>query len=597
MKALFYLNKYLLQHKWALLAGVALTLLANVVAIFPPRLVKHAFDLVQQSMDTHQLTTAPSQRTMLVQGLLLYSAGIFLCAFLKSLFSLLNRSTFTFTGKRIEYALKNEIYRHYQTLPLSFYHRNSTGDLMARITEDVNRVGMYLGPCLMYIVSTTTTFLIVVPFMWSLDKRLTLYAGVPILFLAAGTYYVSTFLSHRSQAIQTQLSNLTTLAQESFAGIRVLQAFACEKAFTKKFSEACQEYQTRALRLTAINAFFFPAVVGIIGLGTVMVVWIGGQAVIKGAMTPGTIAEFVMYLHLLGWPTFSISWITNFVQRAAASQQRINEFLQEKNPIVSHKALKTPIQGTLAFRNVSFTYPNSGIQALEQVSFEVAAGQSLAIVGTTGAGKTTLANLICRLYDVDKGSIVIDDVPIEDYAVPWLRQHLGYVPQDVFLFADTIYNNIALGAPQATPAQLVAAAQQADIYSTIQQLPDQMQTVIGERGVTLSGGQKQRLSIARAFVRNPKILVLDDCLSAVDTQTEQSILQAMAKVMQGRTTIIISHRIAAAKLADHILVLEAGKVVEQGSHQHLWSRKGLYHALHERQVKEDKRFDKEGDSS
>ena len=579
VKALSYLNKYLAQHRGALLWGTLFTVVANVLAMLPPRLVRYAFDVVQVVV----MAPDADEREGLHRRLLLCGGGIVLLAALKGLFTFLSRCCFTVMGKRIEYALKNDIYRHYQTLPLSFYRRHSTGDLMARISEDVDRVGMYVGPSLMYVVSSTVTFLLIVPYMWMLNAELALYAAVPIPFLAAGTYYVSTFLHRRSQAIQEQLSRLTTFVQESFSGVRVLQAFACERAFVDDFAQVCAAYRARALRLTQLNAFFFPAVVGIIGAGVLVVVFLGGRAVMEGRMSPGGIAEFIMYLYLLGWPIFSVSWVMNFVQKAAASQQRINEFLQVKNPIVSVKALERPMDGRLTLQDVSFTYPDSGIRALQGVSLEVAPGASLAIVGPTGSGKTTLANLLCRLYDADEGVVMVDGVPIQDYAVPCLRRQLGYVPQDVFLFADSIEHNIAFGATGATRTQVVAAAELAGIYGTIQQLPDGLQTVVGERGVTLSGGQKQRISIARAFVRDPRILVLDDCLSAVDVRTEQGILQTMARVMQGRTTIIISHRVAAARLAEHIVVLDEGRVAEQGDHVSLLARRGTYHALYEKQ--------------
>ena len=586
MKALAYLNKYLAQHKNALLLGLLYTLLSNLFSILPPRLVRYAFDLVQDSITAYQLA-ATGQKAIIyksvVKGLIVYSILVLVVSLLKGLFSFLTRQSIMITGKRIEYALKNEIYNHYQTLPLSFYRRHSTGDLMARISEDVNRVGMYLGPSIMYIMSTTVSFLMLIPYMLTINPRLTLYAAVPIPFLAAGTYYVSTFLNKRSKAIQSQLSKLTTFVQESFTGIRVIQAFAGEPTFRQNFVQACHEYKTRALRLTAIHAIFFPAVIGIIGLGIIIVVFVGGQEVIQGNITSGNIAEFIMYLYLLGWPTFSVSWITNFVQRAAASQQRINEFLQQKTSIVSQKNLAPTIQGHIAFRNVSFTYPDSGVQALKNLSFEVRAGQAIAIIGPTGSGKTTIANLLSRFYDVDQGVVLIDNVPIQDYAVAHLRKQIGYVPQDVFLFSDTIANNITFGTEGATMAQMEKATQQANIAANIQQLPKKMETVLGERGVTLSGGQKQRIAIARAFIRDPRILVLDDCLSAVDTQTEKSILQTMAQVMKNRTTIIISHRLASARLADHILVLDKGEIVEQGDHDSLLARQGVYYTLHQKQ--------------
>jgi ATP-binding cassette subfamily B protein len=442
---------------------------------------------------------------------------------------------------------------------------------------------MYLGLAIAYGLNTAAIFLMLVPYMLTINAQMTLYAVLPTLLLAVATYYTSTFVKERSEAIQHKLSGLTILAQESFSGIRVLQAFAREAEFTKVFAKECNAYKTRSLRLTTINAVFFPAANGIIGLGTVLVVFIGGQEVLQGRSTPGNIAEFVMYLNLLGWPTFAVSWITHIVQRAEASQQRINEFLQEKTPIVSEKALRNPIRGCMAFKNVSFTYPNSGIKALQSVTFEVAAGKAIAIIGTTGAGKSTIAHLISRLYEAFSGEITIDGIPIQDYAVPFLRKQLGYVPQDVFLFSDTLKNNITWGKPEATNAEIIQAAQLAEIYESIQQFPKQMETMLGERGITLSGGQKQRISIARALIRTPKILVLDDCLSAVDTRTESNILRNIKHAMQGSTMLLISHRVSSAQLANQILVLEAGKLIEKGTHEELLAHGGAYYTLYKQQ--------------
>ncbi|MEM9416831.1 MAG: ABC transporter ATP-binding protein [Bacteroidota bacterium] len=587
MKALRHLNKYLARHKYLLLWGTICTALANAFSIIPARLVKYAFDLVQTSSKVYPLLEGTSlQATVyegLIKGLLLYGGLILLAAILRAIFAFLARQSIMVMGKRIEYALKNEVYAHYQTLPLSFYRRNSTGDLMARISEDVNQVGMYLGPAMAFGINALTTFLLLIPYMLVLNARLTIYAALPILLLALGTYYISTFMKQRAEDIQQQLSRLTTRVQESFSGIRVLQAFARKDAFTQRFTEECEVYKTQSLRLTTINAIFFPVVRGVIGLGIVLVVFIGGQEVIQGRSTPGNIAEFVMYLSILGWPTFSVSWVNSLVQNAAASQQRINAFLQEQNPIISKQALQQPIQGHIAFKEVGFTYPDSGVKALKSVTFEIKAGQSVAIIGPTGAGKSTLAHLVSRLYDAAAGEITIDGVPIQDYAIPFLRQQLGYVPQDILLFSDTIKHNIAWGKPDATDAEIIQAAQLAAIYEGIQGFPDQMETMLGERGVTLSGGQKQRIAIARAFIRDPKILVLDDCLSAVDTQTEQTILRNMKKAMHGKTALIISHRVAAAQLADQILVLEAGELVEQGTHEHLLAQQGIYYSLYNQQ--------------
>jgi ATP-binding cassette subfamily B multidrug efflux pump len=586
-----HLNKYLAQYKYLLILGTIFTIVANILTIIPARLIKHAFELVQDSITDYQLWAGTSLQATtydkLTRDLLIYSGLMLLAAVLRGLFFFLARRTIMVVGKRIEYALKNKIYAHYQTLPLSFYRKNSTGDLMARISEDVNQVGMYLGPAIVHGLNTATIFMMLIPYMFMINARLTLYAVLPILLLTAGIYYISTFMQERSEAIQHKLSELTSIVQESFSGIRVLQAFAREVGFTKVFAGECNAYQTRSLHLTVVNAVFLPTAKSIIGLGTLLVVFIGGQEVMQGRSSPGSIAEFVMYLNLLGWPTFAVSWINNIVQRAEVSQKRINTFLQEQNPIVSKKAIKKPIKGHIAFKNVSFTYPNSTVKALQSVTFEIAAGKALAIIGTTGAGKSTIAHLISRLYDADAGEITIDGIPIQDYAVPCLRQQLGYVPQDVLLFSDTIKNNIAWGKPSATNAQITQAAQLAAMHESIQQFPKQMETMLGERGVTLSGGQKQRIAIARAFIRAPKILVLDDCLSAVDTQTERTILRNIETAMHGSTMLLIAHSVSLAQLADQILVLEAGELVEQGTHEGLLAHKGLYYALYRQQEQQD----------
>ena len=587
MDALRQLNKYLAQYRYLILLGTFFTIVANILSIVPARLVKHTFELVQECItdyqtlsDTHLQVTTYGR---LVRGLLIYSGLILLAAILRGSFFFLARWTIMVVGKRVEYALKNEIYAHYQTLPLHFYRSKSTGDMLARISEDVNQVGMYLGPAITYGLNTAIIFLILIPYMLIINTQLTLYAVLPILLLAGSTYYISTFVKERAEAIQGQLSKVTTFVQESFSGIRVLQAFAREAEFSKVFLKRCDTYKTKFLRLTTINAIFFPVTRYIIGLGAVLVVFIGGQTVIKGWGTPGNIAEFVMYLNLLGWPTFSISWINNIVQRAAASQARINEFLQEENPIIANKPRKNHIRGHIAFSKVGLTYPNSGLKALRSVTFEVAAGKTVAIIGATGAGKSTIAHLICRLYDADTGKITIDGIPIQDYDVAFLRQQLGYVPQDVFLFSDTLKNNIAWGKPEATDAQIIQAAQLAAIYEDIQQLPKQMETKLGERGVTLSGGQKQRIAIARACIRMPTILVLDDCLSAVDTQTAGHILHKLKHTMQESTTFLIAHDVSSIQFADQILVLEAGELIEQGTHEDLLAQRGTYYALYKQQ--------------
>jgi ATP-binding cassette subfamily B protein len=582
-----YLNKYLYKYKYRFILGIILIIGSHIFSIIPARLVKHMFDFVKDSIKTyellHETSTQASVYKSLFQGLLVYSILMLLTSLIKAVCSFWLRQAILITANNIEYELKNEIYHHYQTLPLSFYRQSSTGDLIARISEDVNRVKMYLGPAMVFGFNSLTLFLILIPYMFSINVKLTLCSVGPLPLLAIVTYYGSSLLHQRSEKLQTKLANLTTFVQESFSGIRVLQAFSREKDFTKDFSQACEDYKKQALSLTAINSIFGPLAIGATGLGIIMTVFVGGKEVLKGNITTGNIAEFIMYMHLVTWPVLSISVVTGFIQRAAVSQKRINEFLQVQNPIVSIKNLIRPIQGSLVLKGVSFTYPDSGIQALDGISLSVSAGEAIAIIGTTGSGKSTIANLLTRLYDADQGLITIDGIPIQDYAIASLREQIGYVPQEAFLFPDTLKNNIAFGREDATEAQIIEAAKNADLYTSIQRFPQKMETMVGERGVTLSGGQKQRIAIARALLREPRILILDDSLSAVDPQTEYSILQTLEKVMQGRTTILISHRISAARLANQILVLDAAKVVEQGTHEELLNAKGLYYSLYKKQ--------------
>ena len=587
MKELSHLNKYLLKYRYRLLLGTIFIVIANFFAILPAQLIRNAFNLVKESIHSYQLFDGLHlQKTIyqvFVGGLVTYGVFILVAAIINGVFLFLVRQTILVMARRIEYDLKNEIYQHYQTLPLSFYRRNSTGDLMARISEDVNRVRMYLGPAIMFGLNLTILFLMVIPYMFTINVKLTLYSLIPLPILSVTIYYVSRSINQRSEKIQRKFSQLATFVQEAFSGIRILKSFAREAASVEKFTIVCNDYKEKALHLTRVNALFFPLMISMISLSTILNVFVGGVEVTKGAITPGNIAEFVIYMNLLSWPVTSVGWVTSLVQRAIASQKRINEFLSEQNPIVSQKALDKQIDGNIIFQNVSFTYPDSGIQAVQAVSFEVPAGESMAIIGTTGAGKSTIANLLCRLYDATAGKIILDGSLIQHYAVPSLRKQIGYVPQDVFLFSDTIKNNIAFGMDQATEEIITQAAKEADIYENIQRFPKKMETRLGERGVTLSGGQKQRLTIARALVRNPPILVLDDALSSVDTKTEQRILQKIKHVMKGKTMIIISHRVSVAQLANQILILDAGRVVEQGNHKSLLKNKGFYYTLHKKQ--------------
>ena len=446
---------------------------------------------------------------------------------------------------------------------------------------------MYLGPAIMYGINLFTLFFMVIPIMFSINTRLTLYSLIPLPLLSISIYFVNNLIDKRSTEIQRSLSELSTFVQEAFSGIRVLKAFVREEDSVRKFVIESNDYKDKSIRLTFVNALFYPLIVALIGLSVVLTVYIGGLEIFKGAISAGHIAEFIIYVNLLTWPVTSVGWVTSIVQRAAASQRRINEFLETKNDIQSVKDIEKELQGHIVFDQVSFVYPDSGIKALQNVSFEVKPGESIAIIGTTGSGKSTIANLIPRMYDISSGSILIDGIDIKDFKISSLRSQIGYVPQDVFLFSDSIKNNVAFGNIALTKEQIDKAARDADLYENIKNFPLGFETRLGERGITLSGGQKQRVSIARAIAREPKILILDDSLSAVDTKTENAILNSLKKIMEGRTSIIISHRVSSAKLADKIIVLDDGKVIEQGTNESLLAANGVYKELYNKQLQSD----------
>lgn len=494
------------------------------------------------------------------------------------------RQSIIVMSRHIEYDLKNEIYNHYQTLPLSFYRKNNTGDLMNRISEDVGKVRMYLGPAIMYGINLFTLFIMVIPFMYAINPKLTLYSLIPLPILSISIYFVNNIINKKSEEIQQSLSGLSNFVQEAFSGIRVIKAFVREDDILNNLKKESNEYKKRSLSLAMVDALFFPLIMALIGLSVILTVYIGSVEVLNGAISTGVIAEFIIYVNMLTWPVTSLGWISSIIQRAGASQRRINEFLETNTSITSTENLDMVLQGKIAFENVSFEYPDSGIKALKNISFTINPGESLAIIGTTGSGKSTIANLVCRMYDINSGSLSVDERDIKAYNISSLRSQIGYVPQDVFLFSDTIRNNIAFGDYSIAEEAILKAAQDADLLENIDRFPDGFQTRLGERGITLSGGQKQRVSIARAILREPKILILDDALSAVDTKTENSILNAMAKIMQGRTTLIISHRVSSAKLADKIIVLHDGMIVEQGTHSSLLAANGVYKELYEKQL-------------
>lgn len=588
MKELSYLNKYLYKYKHLLLLGILFVIISNVFAIIPAQLVRDAIDLVQENLQLYFVFNGFELQSDVYSNIagavLVYAILMLAMALLRGIFLFLVRQSIIVMSRHIEYDLKNEVYAHYQQLSLSFYRKNNTGDLIARISEDVSRVRMYLGPAIMYGLNLLSLFFMVIPYMLLVNPKLTLYALIPLPFLSLSIYFVNNIIQKRSEEIQQSLSGLSTFVQEAFSGIRVIKSFVREEDSLNQFDKASEDYKEKSLKLSLVNSLFFPLIMSLIGLSVILTVYIGGVEVINGNITYGNIAEFIIYVNMLTWPVTSLGWVTSIVQRAAASQKRINEFLKTENHITSELKIEREVKGAISFVNASLVYPDSGIKALNNISFEIGEGESIAIIGTTGSGKSTVANLICRMYDPSEGEILVDGQSIKDYSLPSLRGQIGYVPQDVFLFSDTIANNIAFGKDDTTTEQIIRASENADLAENISRFPNGYETRLGERGITLSGGQKQRVSIARAIARDPKILVLDDCLSAVDTKTENAILNSLKGVMQDRTTIIISHRVSSAKLADKIVVLDDGRIIEQGTHKQLMKKNGAYRELYEKQL-------------
>jgi ATP-binding cassette, subfamily B, multidrug efflux pump len=588
VKSLWRINKYLYKYKGLILLGIIFTVISNVFVIIPAQLVRIAIDYVVESFALYRPLMKGGigdlARENFLDFVFVFGILILVMALLRGFFLFLIRQTIIIMSRKVEYDMKNEIYEHYQTLPLSFYRKNSTGDLMARISEDVSRVRMYLGPAIMYGLNLLILFPLVIFYMISVNPELTLYSLLPLPILSISIYFVNNLINERSEKIQKSLSDLSTFVQEAFSGIRVLKAFVREEDSAREFAKASEEYKVKSIELTRVNAMFFPLIMTLVGISTIITVYAGGLMVIRGEIGYGVIAEFILYVNILTWPVTSLGWVTSIVQRAAASQTRINEFLDIKNDIVSVENLNTELEGGIEVKDLTFVYPDSGIKALDHISFKIKAGETLGIIGTTGSGKSTIANLLMRMYDPTSGQIELDGRDIRRYQISGLRRQMGFVPQDVFLFSDTISNNIAFGLDEADQELIEKAAKDADVYQNIVDFPKGFDTMLGERGITLSGGQKQRVSIARAIAKEPKILILDDCLSAVDTKTENSILTALKRIMENRTSVIISHRVSSAKLADQIIVLHEGKIIERGNHESLMNKKGVYAELFEKQT-------------
>jgi ATP-binding cassette subfamily B protein len=591
MKELAYLNKFFYKYRWRLVPGVLFVIISNIFGVLPAQVIRVAFDLVTENIGVYQLFAGFNRQNIIYDifgsSLMLFGMLVLILALLRGMFLFFMRQTLILMSRHIEYDLKNEIYSHYQRLSLAFYRRHNTGDLMNRVTEDVSRVRMYLGPGIMYTINTVILFILVIYAMLTVNVRLAIFSVLPLPILGFIIFYVNTVIEFRSEQIQKRLSTLSSFVQENFSGIRVIKSYVREGFVRGKFADESEDYKMQSMALAKVQAMFFPAMLLLIGLSNVITIYIGGVEVMKGNITAGNIAEFIVYLNMLAFPVISLGWVTSLIQRAAASQKRINEFLHEVPEIISPNVPARHLAGKIEFKDVSFVYPDTGINALKQVSFVVNPGEMVAIIGRTGSGKSTIGNLIMRMYDATGGQVSIDDKPINSLNLDSYRAQIGFVPQEVFLFSDIISHNIAFSADVLDMPRVEQAAKDAAVYKNIMELENGFETLIGERGVTLSGGQKQRVSIARAIAKQPQVLIFDDCLSAIDTRTEEEILSNLGRIMQGKTSIIISHRISTIKNADKILVLDNGVIIEQGTHTQLMDQKSAYFELYEKQLLEE----------
>lgn len=591
MGALSHLNQYFWKYKWLLFLGMLFTFCSNFFGVVPAQLVRFALDLVTETIDVYFLFKGFSLQSafyeVFASTLFYYGALIVLMALMKGVFLFLVRQTLIVMSRHIEFEMKQEIYAHYQTLPLSFYRKQNTGDLMARISEDVNKVRMYVGPSIMYGLNLITVFVLVIYYMYHVSTTLMWYVLLPLPILSFSIFYVNSLIIKKSEEIQRGLSHISTFVQEAFSGIRVLKSFVREKQSLDAFSDASANYRKKSLDLVKIDSLFTPLISLLVGFSTLLVVYVGSTEVLAGRMTIGNITEFIMYVFMLTWPVTALGWTSSQIQRAAASQKRINEFLEIKSELIEGKQIVQPIKGKWTFKNLHFSYPETDRAVLKAIDLEINPGEPVALLGTTGSGKSTIALLMARFYDPVSGDILLDDIPLRDWDIKHVRAHLGFVPQDVFLFSTSIAENIRFGQDNLSTAQMMQAARYADVYDNIMDFPDQFETILGERGVTLSGGQKQRVSLARALAKNPSMLVLDDCLSAVDTHTEHQILTHLKAIMEGKTSLIITHRVSSAKLANRVFVLQDGAIVEQGKHAQLMRKKGLYYELYQQQLNEE----------
>ena len=577
MQALKKLNPYFVKHKWLLIAGAFFVIISVIFKLFPALFIRNSFDAIAEIIENYRNGVA--QDGNVSRELVRYGLYIIGAAVLQGIFMYFMRQTIVVMSRHIEFDLKNTVFEHYQRLTQKFYKNNSTGDLMNRISEDVSKVRMYVGPAIMYALNTGFTIILVISIMISVSPKLTLLTLVPLPFLAFLVYRVANLIHTRSRKVQEQLSELSTFAQESFSGARVIKAYHKSPWFSANFKAHAIEYRSVNERLFRVNATFQPLMILMVGISTLITIYVGGRLYFAGQVSAGNITEFIYYVNLLTWPIASIGWVTSLVQSADASMQRLDEFLKEQPEFSNGTHKPSSFEGRIEFKNVSFTYPNSGITALKDVSFTIAPGNSLGVLGKTGAGKSTIAALMVRQYDPTEGAILVDGVDIKNWDLTSLKSYLGWVPQEAFLFSDTIANNIAFGMDTMDIDAVKRAAKAAGVHDNIIGFDKQYQTKVGERGITLSGGQKQRVSIARALIKSPKVIVLDDCLSAVDTETEEQILSNLRKATENLSGIIITHRVSSVKHCQQIICLDQGEIIERGTPTELEVAEGHYSDL------------------
>ena len=588
MKELRYLNKYFVKYKFSFLLGIAITIVAQIFSLFTPKLISKSLGAIEKfdKLSAHEKASPILNsyfKEELVNNILLIIGTTIIAGFL----TFLMRQTLIVMSRHIEFDLKNEVFRQYENLSQNFYKQNRTGDLMNRISEDVSKVRMYVGPAVMYTINTVIRFAIVIAYMYNVSPRLTFYTILPLPLLSYAIFKLSSEINIRSTVFQQYLSKISSFSQEIFSGIRVIKAYSLENQHQNNMIDLADESKSKSLSLARVQSLFGPLMLALIGISNLVVIYFGGLMYIDGTIKSiGTIAEFILYVNMLTWPVASLGWVSSMVQEAEASQKRLNEFLKIEPEIKNKNLEHSSIEGEITFKNVSYTYEDTNIKAIQDISFTVKKGETLAILGKTGAGKSTILSLISRLYDVTEGEINVDGKEISKLNLYDLRNSIGIVPQDAFLFSDSIKNNIKFGKENATDNEVIAAAKSAVVHDNIIGFNKQYETILGERGITLSGGQKQRVSIARAIIKDPAILLFDDCLSAVDTETEEAILNNLYEICKDKTTIIVSHRISSAKNADRILIIEDGKITQQGSHNQLINQEGYYASLYLKQLSE-----------